>query len=232
MFGLRSWSVLTLLSALVPTVPATEAPRELYYGASCLKDVHLELLKSGIIPEVIDDFDPTVAVYPSWPANRTAVNFGNIVPIPVASPQPVVRFQAPKHADRDVRYTLVMTDPDAPSRLNFSSAEIAHWIITNITLSKGVPSAPELERLEDGPDALLSYNGPRPPPGSGAHRYVLILFKPASPTGNNDNLIVPSERRQWGTGQVRQGARPWAKLNGLVPVGANYFQAQNTSTMQ
>lgn len=169
----------------------------------------------------------------------------------MASAQPVVRFRAPRRTNRDTRYTLIMTDPDAPSRLNQSSAEIAHWIITNVTLSGGVPRAEDVEDADEAPDEVLSYVGPRPPAGSGAHRYVLILLEPANSTVANTNLTVPSTRLQWGTGQARQGVRSWARLNGLVPVGtlsivagrlsrrtnrlragANYFQSQNTSVPQ
>lgn len=37
----------------------------------------------------------------------------------------------------------------------------------------------------------------------------------------------PKERPHWGYGTVGKGMRDWAKDNGLTPVGANFFYAEN-----
>jgi len=70
-------------------------------------------------------------------------------------------------------------------------------------------------RVED----LVKYKAPGPPPRTGYHRYVFILLE-----GPNTNLTLPETRQHWGTGKEGHGVRDWAKTEGLVVVGGNYFK--------
>lgn len=45
--------------------------------------------------------------------------------------------------------------------------------------------------------------------------------------GNDSNLTVPEERKNWGTGKERHGVRNWAEDEGLVVVGANFFVSKH-----
>ena len=63
---------------------------------------------------------------------------------------------------------------------------------------------------------------PGPPAKTGFHRYVFVLLQ-----GDNNNLTVPEERKNWGTGKERYGVRGWAEKEGLKVVGANYFVSKN-----
>ncbi|KAI4132068.1 MAG: hypothetical protein LQ338_000926 [Usnochroma carphineum] len=80
------------------------------------------------------------------------------------------------------------------------------------------------------PKELMSYFPPAPPPKTGYHRYVFVLLAPNSDNedGRHDSgPKKPKERPHWGYGKVGKGVRKWAKDNGLIPVGANFFYARN-----
>lgn len=71
--------------------------------------------------------------------------------------QPQVNFQT----SPDTLYTIIMTDPDAPSREEPLFREYVHWVVTNI------PGDNVLQG-----DVVLSYVGAAPPMNSGYHRSV------------------------------------------------------------
>lgn len=76
---------------------------------------------------------------------------------------------APKlewQAEKGAYYTLLMVDPDAPSRANPSYREVRHWLVMNI---------PE-NSVEKG-DEIIEYIGVGAPKGSGLHRYIFFIFK-------------------------------------------------------
>ena len=71
--------------------------------------------------------------------------------------------------DEDGLYTLIMTDPDAPSRSNPSFREFIHYVCINI---KG-------NDIKTGQE-IASYIGPAPPYNSGLHRYYFVVYKQTS----------------------------------------------------
>lgn len=98
----------------------------------------------------------------------------NIVPIDGAVLTPLGTNEAPRiqfdqlSAGADY-YTLIVTDPDAPSRLKPDFREFVHWVVMNIDGSTGAD-------VSSG-DTILPYLGPAPPYSSGLHRYVFTLYK-------------------------------------------------------
>jgi len=91
---------------------------------------------------------------------------------------PEVKIQA----DDSTLVTLLMTDPDAPSRENPVRAEWMHWAVANI----------EAGDVSSG-DTVVEYNGPSPPPGTGKHRYIFTAYaqtqgriKVTAPSGRNN----------------------------------------------
>jgi phosphatidylethanolamine-binding protein (PEBP) family uncharacterized protein len=119
-------------------------------------------------------------------------------------------------------YVITLTDPDAPSRDNPKWSEMCHWIAANVSLSHS-PS----HRHDNRPDDVMSYKPPGPPPKTGKHRYVFLVFAPRNGTAEPLHLEKLKERRHWGTGEERGGVRSWAEGNGLVAVGAEFVYAEN-----
>jgi phosphatidylethanolamine-binding protein (PEBP) family uncharacterized protein len=134
------------------------------------------------------------------------------------------RTTARESAKGKIQYTVILTDPDAPSRDNPEWSEMCHWIITGLTLPDADSSRvhPQKQLKE-----IVPYKPPGPPPKTGKHRYVFLVLAPANATTLPLNLSKPKDRQHWGYDGERMGVRQWADANGLVPVGANFIYAQN-----
>lgn len=105
-------------------------------------------------------------------------NLGNeIAPIQVKDP-PQVKWEAEKGA----YYTLVMVDPDGPSRTDHTYREIRHWTVMNIPESS----------VEKG-DEVIEYIGAGPPKMTGLHRYILLVYK--QPNGKIDHKEAHTTNR-------------------------------------
>lgn len=128
-----------------------------------------------------------------------------------------------------------MTDPDAPSREDPKWSEFCHWISSDIKLPS-VESIASAENFEasavSGKKEIIEYMGPAPPASTffipygwrllievsetGKHRYAFLLYRHGP---NTKDLTGPKERKNWGTGKPRHGARQWAKDHDLTLVG-------------
>jgi phosphatidylethanolamine-binding protein (PEBP) family uncharacterized protein len=73
--------------------------------------------------------------------------------------QPVIKFNS-----KNKYYTIIMADPDAPSKDDPKYKYWLHWIKVNIYSN-------ELNTGED----LIDFAPPTPPSGTGYHRYLFIL---------------------------------------------------------
>ncbi|CCX29632.1 Similar to Carboxypeptidase Y inhibitor; acc. no. P14306 [Pyronema omphalodes CBS 100304] len=178
--------------------------------------------KHGIIPQVVDDFTPTALLSVTYP--KVEVSVGNTISPEDTQDEPVIRVtpaKAKPNGDKPGEpaiYTIVLTDPDAPSRENPKNAEFCHWIQTGLTADDTI--------FYSKSRALMKYMGPAPPPKTGKHRYVFLLYR-----GSNKDLQEPKDRVRWGNPEQKKGVtvgvRKWAKEGGLELVGANFFYAQN-----
>ncbi|OVA14136.1 Phosphatidylethanolamine-binding protein PEBP [Macleaya cordata] len=102
-------------------------------------------------------------------------------------------------------YTVIMTDPDAPSPSDPYLREHLHWIVTDIPGTTDASFGKE----------IVSYESPKPVVG--IHRYVFILFKQNK---GRQTVTPPTSRDHFNT-------RSFSQDNGLgLPVAAVYFNAQ------
>jgi len=144
--------------------------------------------------------------------------------------------------------TLVLADPDATSRANPTKGQMCHWIVTRIPMPPSTVQVPVTQQedlmlphtVDDGvadqhqtrqrrhkTESVVEYMAPAPPPKTGKHRYVFVVLAPKHGTGNGDELEAPRQRPHFGYGKVGKGVMDWAEDNGLVPIGANFFYAEN-----
>lgn len=118
------------------------------------------------------DLFPSVALsirYTPTADNQDCIDFdvngGNILTATTALHAPIVTYNCRKNGLAPY-FTLVLTDPDVPSRVKPSMRESIHWVVMNI------PS----NRVEEGV-VVLPYVGAAAPYGSGLHRYVYLLYQ-------------------------------------------------------
>nr|ANS56341.1 MFT-like protein [Ginkgo biloba] len=159
------------------------------------------LVVGRVIGDVIDMFTPSVDMAVFYGAKQVT-NGCEIKPSATVQ-RPNVQV-AGRHYD-DTLYTLVMTDPDAPSPSEPNMREWIHWMVTDI------PGATDATQGKE----ILPYMGPRPP--IGIHRYIFVLFKQRGPMV----MAMPPQQRN------NFSIRTFAAQYGLgLPVAAAYFNAQ------
>ncbi|XP_077300522.1 phosphatidylethanolamine-binding protein homolog F40A3.3-like isoform X2 [Arctopsyche grandis] len=115
-------------------------------------------------------------------------------------------------ADPNSLYTLCMTDPDAPSRKEPQHREWHHWLVGNIPGNS----------VEKG-ETLSQYVGSGPPPDTGLHRYVFLVYKQPS-------KLEFGEPRLTNTNADNRGGFSIAKLAAKYalgdPIAGNFYQAK------
>lgn len=192
--------------------------------------------KHKIIPDVIDQFE-TQGLLTIEYSEHDKVTLGNTLKVSNTQSKPTVQFtiNSPNHnpdeefeiSDKD-KFTLVLTDPDAPSNKDHKWSEFAHWIVTDLSLNATNSENPKtLSTILDfsAGNEIVPYMGPSPPESTGKHRYVFLLYK----QDLNANIPTPSDRPNWGTGVASSGVRDWFKKHGgsakLLTV--NFFYSQH-----
>lgn len=111
---------------------------------------------------VLDDFYQLTLVSQVTYPNGIGVDLGNELTPTQVKDRPEVTWEA----EMGKFYTLLMIDPDAPSRANQSIGEIRHWLVMNI---------PEYF-IEQG-DEIIEFIGSGPQKDTGIHRYIIMVFK-------------------------------------------------------
>jgi phosphatidylethanolamine-binding protein (PEBP) family uncharacterized protein len=186
---------------------------------------------------VIDDFLPSLTLSITWPDDHA--DLGNTIKPKHLQSQPTITLRdetsSLEPTVSDMTYVITLMDPDAPSRDNPKWSEMCHWIATNVSVSEktfAILHLPELDPTrvsneDSDPDDVMEYKPPGPPPKTGKHRYVFLVFAPKNGTKETLHLSKPKERQHWGTGKDEGGVREWAEENALVSVAANFIYSKN-----
>lgn len=161
--------------------------------------------KLHIIPDVISS-EPTEFLNVTY--GKDKADRGNELTPTIVKDKPNVSWEA----EEGSFYTLIMTDPDAPSRNNPKMREWHHWLIGNIPGNQ----------IDKG-EVLTDYVGSGPPQGSGLHRYVFLVFKqPKKLTFTEGKLSKTT-----GKGREKFSTKNFVKKYGLgSPIAGNMFQAK------
>ena len=194
--------------------------------------------KHKVVPEVIDKFSTQGLLTIEYQLDLVAL--GNTLGVDSTQNKPEIQFtlNLPTQDGKfesigaNDRFILVLTDPDAPSNSDHKWSEYAHWLVTDLPLVSSDPSASETEPaisfkldVSKGKE-LLAYEGPAPPPKTGKHRYVFLLYKQDA---EKSDLPVPQGRPTWGTSVAGSGVRDWIEKNApqLKLLAVNFFYAKN-----
>lgn len=143
------------------------------------------------------------ATYPN-PAVRD-IQPGATYAVDATQDEPSVSFNAAPGPE--AKYTLVLADPDAPSRSDQKWSPFRHWVLADVVPGQ----APG--------QTLTGYLGPAPPEGTGPHRYVFLVYK--QPVDRTPVLGVDAEERP------KFDIGKFVRDNELELVGANFYYAEN-----
>ncbi|KAI8344750.1 phosphatidylethanolamine-binding protein [Chlamydoabsidia padenii] len=181
----------------------------------------IHLLKSDeIIPDVFLEDSLSSSSLPSpllevdYPQGHQVV-FGNSL-TPVDTKEcPVVKFVF-SSSDNDAsnaHYTLIMTDPDAPSRQNRKFGYWRHWVVTNVHATEAT-----ITINADIGEQHTPYIGPGPGLNTGVHRYLFLLYKQRNPS-----TLFPPMKHEDKPDRRNFDFHQFAKDHHLDLVAFNYF---------
>lgn len=112
-------------------------------------------LVPGSAAEIIPaNFRPTTQLGLSFEGK--SVDVGNFFRAGVAKQPPTISFAPEANVAPDTTYTLVLTDPDAPTPDDPKFAFWRHWVLSGLQPGKGEAAAVQTE------PALTEYLGPGP----------------------------------------------------------------------
>jgi hypothetical protein len=94
------------------------------------------LIKADIIDQVVDDFKPTCFLAPFYGKKKRPVVFGNRIKPSKTKKAPSLQIYCPE-IQSTPSLTVVLTDPDAPSRKDPRWSEFCHWIMVIPTPDEG-----------------------------------------------------------------------------------------------
>jgi len=187
------------------------------------------LLPSPLIPET---FTPSVRLTVSF--NDKAVAAGNLFRssdckiAPTISFTPEVRwFAASSHpidstnampqanTSKDITYTVLLVDPDAPTPEDPKFAYWRHWVVSLVSQSDDASK----DATKSG-KTLTEYLGPGPKDDSKPHRYLFLLYR--EPAG-----LKELTKEDVGGEEFAQrrsfDAKVWTERYGLELVGVNWM---------
>merc|ERR1712130_16685 len=118
-------------------------------------------------------------------------------------------------------YTVILTDPDARDREKHEFREWIHFVKVNCT-AKG-------SDLSGSGDVVIEYVGSGPPPGSGKHRYVWLVYEQKNGKIDVEKCGQKKLKSGGGGGEGRRKwkARTFVEQNKLGPlVAGTYYYAE------
>ncbi|XP_017859625.1 PREDICTED: protein D2 [Drosophila arizonae] len=164
---------------------------------------------NALVPDVVDEAPPKDKLKVTYAADLVVKEGNELTPLQVKD-EPQVSWDTPEGEEGQL-HTLLMVDPDAPSRKEPKFREILHWAVVNIPgnqLSKG--------------QTLAEYIGSGPPEGTGLHRYIFLLYRQSK--GIEETLHIDKRTRE---GRFNFSARTFAGKHGLgKPIAGCFYEAQ------
>ncbi|XP_039752801.1 phosphatidylethanolamine-binding protein homolog F40A3.3-like isoform X3 [Pararge aegeria] len=161
---------------------------------------------NAVVPDVVFKA-PENVVTVKFPSG-VEVNSGNVLTPTQVKDVPSVTWAT----QPDTFYTLAMTDPDAPSRKEPTFREWHHWLVGNVPGND----------IAAG-ETLSAYIGSGPPPGTGLHRYVYLVYKQPGKINFDEQRLPNNSGDKRGGFSISKFAK---KYNLGDPLAGNFYQAE------
>ncbi|KZT54291.1 PEBP-like protein [Calocera cornea HHB12733] len=140
-----------------------------------LNEIKRSFKDARIVPDVIDEFDPSAQVFLEWELDM-AVTPGKSVNKSDSASTPILTASNLPFGHRGP-YLILTVDPDAPSHSDPKNSPFRHFLQTDLWLRGELSDElPYAWKLENESTPLSEWYPPAPPPGSGPHRYVTLLY--------------------------------------------------------
>lgn len=168
-----------------------------------IEELGNSLKKHGVIPDVLECY-PELVIMAHY-ACSVIVRPGCILTPEEVKLAPSMRWMS----NPNKFYTLIMIDPDAPTRTAPTLGQYLHWLVGNIPGCDVVYG-----------DQLAAYIGSRPPPQTDYHRYVFVVYKQLCHLDFDEPYLSADTMNNRSNFSVKNFANKYALGK---PVGINFF---------
>ncbi|GJF00771.1 PEBP-like protein [Phanerochaete sordida] len=142
---------------------------------------------AGIVPSLLASFDPVGVLSLSY-SGVGDISPGQSLTKDQVGPTPVLAVTpANSTVQLTGNFTLVMADA-GPVGTDETAGQTRHWLVNGVTLTGSSP----LNVSTSAGVAITDYAGPAPAAGSGAHRYVILLYTQPDNFTAPDGLDTPN----------------------------------------
>lgn len=142
--------------------------------------------------------------------NHCTVSVNNVLTPTMVQNKPRIKIDTSQKWNY---YTLMLIDPDAPSRDNPTNAQWCHWLVCNIPGTTG--------NVDQG-EECVGYVGAGPPKGSGYHRYIFALFGHSNKVSCDMRISKTSSK-----GRSKFNGEEFARKHNIGdPIWMNSFEAE------
>ncbi|KAH8102846.1 phosphatidylethanolamine-binding protein [Cristinia sonorae] len=136
-----------------------------------IEAVEAHFNNSGLVPSLLANFTPTAVFSLAFEGTDGTVQPGQAFTDKKVAPTPNLTITGGNFTAEEL-FTLAMVDA-GPVGSDQSQGQTRHWLVNGVTLTG--EKAPFTVSTANG-TAITQYAGPAPPAGSGAHRYVILLY--------------------------------------------------------
>jgi len=167
-------STLALFTLVAPFVLAQSDNTQLE-----IDGIEANFQNAGLVPSLLATFDPVALLNVTF-NGVGAISPGQNLTVDQVKPAPTLQVTpANSSVQLSDKYTLAMVDADIVGYNE--SSQTRHWLVNDVTINNGTPD------LKSG-KVITDYGGPFPAAGSGAHRYVILLYTQPSSFTPPSNL--------------------------------------------
>ncbi|PFH52352.1 hypothetical protein AMATHDRAFT_74152 [Amanita thiersii Skay4041] len=203
-----SSTLVTVLLAFAPFVVSQSST-----GAVQVQAIEAHFEQSHIIPDLLPSFNPSALLSLNYPGVGDLGPGQLLRKEQVANAPTISATPANNTVKLSDTYTLVMVDADVVGA-NLSKGATRHWLVNGVTVINNQVS-------NSSATAVTAYAGPWPAPGSGPHRYVVLIYQ------QPQSFNPPADLSQPGVGVSVFDLNGYAKNSGLGPlIAATYMQVE------
>ncbi|KAF7338513.1 Nucleus protein [Mycena venus] len=183
----------------------------LSFANAATTQLDIEAIEPSSCPRCSPTFTPGAVLSLSFAGSD--VTTGQAMAQKDVSSKPVVTVSA-FNATLTGNFTIAMVDADVVGTDYGTDGVNRHWLENGVTISSGTVS-------DTSATAITAYAGPGPAPGSGPHRYVVLLYAQPSTFSPPADLSAPV------TGVHKFDLNAYVKDSGLGDIiAANYFTVE------
>ncbi|ORY31975.1 phosphatidylethanolamine-binding protein [Naematelia encephala] len=197
-----------------------------YAQNSTVSDTDLAGLEANfanaqLVPQFLSTFNPQGILVVEY--NNEAITIGQNLSQDVVSSFPSILYSPGPEADTPSAsdlFTIFLADANPVGTDESTTLQTRHWLVNSASLTIG-DSAPYAINYANA-TSITDYAGPGPAAGSGAHRYVFLMYAQDSTFTAPANLSTP------GTALGTWSVSDYLQETGLSNlIAANYMQVEN-----